>query len=81
MAFCGMFMVVYWWRYRRASKRGELEPPKDTTPVNGDIPSGSTSPDQTQARPETTRQESRFKLFIWALLIAYIAVLIRCIYR
>lgn len=83
-------MVIYWWRYRRAANRGELAPrsivtsKEKTTPHNttGDS-AGSTSPAvDIEGQSLASASEGRnFTLFIYALLLAYVAVLIRCIYR
>jgi hypothetical protein len=74
-------MVIYWWRYRQASKRGELEGPKDHT--SGEVSSDSATQDTSIISPTTdlAKERRRFNLFVYALLLAYIAVLVRCMYR
>lgn len=85
MIFCGGFLVIYWWRYRRAEKRGESHI-SDATAV---VPETTNIDDQVvtsePSRPADNRalevSPTKFKLFLYALFTAYIAVLIRCIYR
>jgi hypothetical protein len=85
-------MVVYWWRYRCAAKRGELdepqlnsitqtiEEPKLTHP--GDSIVSRTKDANPVDQSKSGMPEGRsFTLFIHALLLAYVAVLVRCIYR
>jgi hypothetical protein len=78
-------MVVYWWRYRRAAKHGELD--QKVSSVDRHESSGPETRDTnlslfTGAHPDTAAAEGpNFTLFVYALLIAYLAVLIRCIYR
>jgi hypothetical protein len=86
MTFCGGLMMIYWWRYRSAEKRGEAHKPRKAStvsetndmngePVNPETSVGADIPDEVEVSP------TRFRLFIYALLTAYIAVLVRCIYR
>jgi len=82
-------MVIYWWRYRRAAQRGEL----DMDAATGSTTNGTKPPASDQEVPSgnnpsaniehgTAEDKGRsFTLFIYALLVAYVAVLIRCIYR
>jgi len=93
MAFCGGFMVIYWWRYRRACIRGELNDEPEATTVRTPNDVDSQAPEQgvpvgnatiTSVEGGTLRAGDKgrnFTLFIYALLVAYIAVLVRCIYR
>jgi hypothetical protein len=87
MAFCGGFMVIYWWRYRRAAQRGELDMDATGHTTNGAKPQlpGQTDPaaNTPDANIDTGIEDKgrSFTLFIYALLVAYVAVLIRCIYR
>jgi hypothetical protein len=87
MAFCGGFMVVYWWRYRRAAQRGELDMDATGDTTNGAKPQVLNQADTSANTPDAnidsgTEDKGRsFTLFIYALLVAYVAVLIRCIYR
>lgn len=87
-------MVIYWWRYRRAARRGELPPATDimdketTAPIKtrGEITGEDaiTPPSEsgTEGHDGASKSEGRnFTLFIYALLLAYVAVLVRCIYR
>jgi hypothetical protein len=80
-------MVIYWWRYRRAARRGELDMDATGHTRNGAKPQ---APNQSDPAATThnanihsgTEDKGRsFTLFIYALLVAYVAVLIRCIYR
>jgi hypothetical protein len=82
-------MVIYWWRYRRAVQRGEV----DTDAATGHAANETMSQVSDQGVPPgnhpcaniegvTAKDKGRsFTLFIYALLVAYVAVLIRCIYR
>lgn len=96
MAFCGGLMVIYWWRYRRDSAgRKERAQQRQAAAEAGTTAtgeeSGSVTPDSTppvasststpQSYLDAAPSARDFNRFIWALLVAYIAVLIRCIYR
>jgi hypothetical protein len=87
MAFCGGFMVIYWWRYRRAARRGELDMDATGQTANAKKPQVPDQADTSANIPDAnidsgTEDKGRsFTLFIYALLVAYVAVLIRCIYR
>jgi len=82
-------MVIYWWRYRRAAKHGELvstaatDKPADGERVARDeltIPRANSNSDVTRSI-DVAADGPKFTLFIYALLVAYLAVLVRCIYR
>jgi hypothetical protein len=71
MVICGLFMIYYWRRYKSSHRRIQ-SPVVDS---------------QFQFQPpqhlggKTGLRHDRVKLFIYAITAAYIAVLIRCIYR
>lgn len=76
MAFCGGLMVIYWWRYRKGEKRGDV--------IRGARDEGvlSSRQDHEQERQASkVWPESDFQKYLYAIIIAYIAILIRCIYR
>ena len=94
MAFCGGLMVIYWWRYRKdaggRAERAQLEETRRSSEATVEGQSGSeVTPESTEEPTKKTPQYNMgpppkagdLKKFIWALLVAYIAVLIRCIYR
>jgi hypothetical protein len=82
-------MVIYWWRYRRAVQRGEVDADAATghtaNETMSQVPDQSVSPGHhpgANVDGVTVKDKGRsFTLFIYALLVAYVAVLIRCIYR
>lgn len=95
MVVCGGLMVIYWWRYRKDSV-GRAERARTASIVNetSTPPEGSeetpteapvTAPDATTPKAHPNHgpapSDSDFRKFLWALFIAYMAVLIRCIYR
>jgi hypothetical protein len=81
MAFCGMFMVIYWWRYRQASKRGELDERKESVSSDGIDASGDPTTQHDHDSTTAQKEKRKLTLFIYALLLAYVTILIRCIYR
>ncbi|KAM0321909.1 hypothetical protein ACHAQA_009806 [Verticillium albo-atrum] len=80
MTFCGGLMLVYIWRRRQALRQGQA-----SISAEGVGSSGDETPTQTASRFSSqkagSRQDSKVKMFIWALTGAYIAIIIRCIYR
>lgn len=65
MSFCGGLMLFFWWRRSRAQR---------------DM--GSNEDEIEQLEPQRrTFGISDFKLFLWAIIPAYIAIVVRCIYR
>lgn len=66
MAVCGIFVVVYIWRYRKARSTSTELNEKSSYELDkeqGDVSLG------------------KIKLFGWMIVLAYVTVLIRCIYR
>jgi hypothetical protein len=78
-------MVIYWWRYRQAEKRGEVHGSRKASsasePTNMDGQVVNSELSATQESQAQRVSPIKFKLFIYALLTAYIAVLVRCVYR
>ena len=74
MVVCGGIMMVYVHRYRAARNPAGRLGSSDTTVTyhSGACPESSV---------RTPRQDLQAKRFIWAITAAYIAIIIRCIYR
>ncbi|KAH7156033.1 RTA1 like protein-domain-containing protein [Dactylonectria macrodidyma] len=76
MIVCGGLMLVYIHRYRRARKSGAYTVDSGE---DGVISTRSTNPPSTSHR--TSESDKRVKQFIYSLTAAYIAIIVRCIYR
>ncbi|UPK90167.1 hypothetical protein LCI18_001102 [Fusarium solani-melongenae] len=72
MVVCGVLMLIYIYRYRNAGKLATY-----TVDCGGDGIISTDSP----ASHRTTQSDKRVKQFIYSITIAYIAIIIRCIYR
>lgn len=67
MVVCGFIILHFIWNYRRSTKGAGKEQSTDASQYTTD-----------KTNPKLKRN---FNVFCWALATAYIAVLIRCIYR
>ncbi|OLN86956.1 Uncharacterized protein C17G6.02c 2 [Colletotrichum chlorophyti] len=74
MVVCGGLMVIYAWRYRRG---------RPSRPVGSALEEESSEVGVRSTRGEKGRggDEGRLRIFMWAITIAYVAIIIRCIYR
>ncbi|WQF75128.1 Putative RTA-like protein [Colletotrichum destructivum] len=73
MVCCGLLMLVYIVRRRSGLARGD-RPHEDAHLINGD--------GQSLSRASATEEEAgRVRKFVYALVLAYIAILVRCSYR
>ncbi|KAL0943391.1 uncharacterized protein CTRU02_201277 [Colletotrichum truncatum] len=72
MVICGGLMLIYVWRYRKGHSR-RTGPGNEGNSGFRVIPPGTKSD-----RPD---EEKKLKIFIISITIAYIAIVIRCIYR
>ncbi|SPO01499.1 related to phospholipid-translocating ATPase [Cephalotrichum gorgonifer] len=70
MIFCGGLMVVYLWRRHHGLKLRATQ---------GGV-SGSSTPTAVPTKP-VTPEDKKVQTFIYAITAAYIAVIIRCVYR
>lgn len=70
MIFCGSLMMYYLWNRRRGlRKRGER---LHTSHGEGPVTTGE--------KPVGDR-DKRTKIFLWAIGVAYVVIIIRCVYR
>ncbi|KAH7122073.1 RTA1 like protein-domain-containing protein [Dactylonectria estremocensis] len=76
MVVCGALMLIYIHRYRNARKSGTYA---SDFGEDGIISSDSTNPPSTSHR--TAQSDKRVKQFIFSLTVAYVAIIVRCIYR
>lgn len=74
MIACGLFMLYYWKLYRTSRQKVES--------TSGDSDHGVMGTQQPiRGKSRLRLRHDRVKIFIWAIAIAFIAVVIRCIYR
>lgn len=73
MAFCGGLMVIYWLRYRAGKKRGDI--------MQGVRRRDSVGTEEGEAAATGLWPETKFQKYLYAIIIAYFAILIRCVYR
>ncbi|KAH6974762.1 hypothetical protein EDB80DRAFT_757816 [Ilyonectria destructans] len=66
MAFCGGLILIYVWRRRQAPKH---------------IQDGDLAPCSQGTPRQIRRNRKRVGTFIWGRVVAYIAIIVRCIYR
>lgn len=69
MTFCGTLMIIYMWRYKKDQRRN----------LGAHTDSNKTGYENDKAKDPKVRQ--RLMYFFWALIVAYIGVLVRSIYR
>ncbi|KAF4982361.1 hypothetical protein FZEAL_2013 [Fusarium zealandicum] len=69
MIFCGGLMLLYLWRRRRALNAGS----RRLQSSGGELAARDSKP----ARPG----DKRAKIFVYAITVAYVAIIVRCIYR
>jgi hypothetical protein len=74
MIFCGGIVLVWYWRLNRARKAGLA--PRRKIGVASSAAGGQLEGDELDGD-----QQRNFEFFIWAIVIAYVAIIIRCIYR
>lgn len=72
MVLCGLYMIFYWRRYKSSHSR--LQSPAIDQRFMFDS-------DRTRGGKKPRFFQDRVKIFIYSITAAYIAVLIRCIYR
>lgn len=77
MVFCGGLMLFYIWRRHRALKSGpeRVQSSRGETYEMGGL---STTPHDTEA---ARSKDNKTKFFIYIITAAYVAIIIRCIYR
>lgn len=73
MIFCGAFVIIFLRRYQRAKKH-KTDTPREQTEY--DHAKSAAAND-----PSSRRDVRNFRVFCWTLALAYIAIIIRCIYR
>ncbi|KAG7120052.1 Efflux pump himE like protein [Verticillium longisporum] len=89
MVFCGGLMLLYIWRRHRALKKSEgasraaapavVDGPGGGGETSSSVASGRVGPG---AAGKTYRpKDPKVQKFIWAITGAYIAIIVRCIYR
>jgi hypothetical protein len=92
MIGCGLLIIIVMWRYIRAAGRGEVPVHSHPSAVGAGNGTGtptsgeSTTPTlnghgQKRSPWEMVRPNTRFRLFLWVLAVAYVAIIVRCIYR
>ncbi|KAM0270420.1 hypothetical protein ACHAQH_009455 [Verticillium albo-atrum] len=82
MVFCGGLMLLYIWRRNRALKRAESGAGAAAAVESGDTTSSSASGRVAAGAGKMDRtKDPKVKKFIWAITGAYIAIIVRCIYR
>lgn len=69
MAFCGGLMLIYWLRYRKGLQRGDIMQGLEMDTGEGEAVASNFWP------------VTKFQKYLYAIIIAYCAILIRCIYR
>lgn len=82
MVFCGGLMIMYMLRRRKALKNGGGSAVTQT-PGAADVSSesdGSLQP-APGAYKGTRPEDKKVRIFIYAISVAYVAIIIRCIYR
>ncbi|KAF4453689.1 hypothetical protein F53441_3698 [Fusarium austroafricanum] len=73
MIFCGGLMMIYVWRRHKAIKNGAAVRAGDET---------AESESSSGRNPKVIRaSDQKTKMFVFALAVAYVAIIIRCIYR
>ncbi|KAF5000454.1 hypothetical protein FGRMN_1785 [Fusarium graminum] len=75
MIFCGSLMLIYIWRRHRAIKNGAAIRAGD------EVAAGSESSTDGGNVKVIRASDKKTKTFVYALALAYIAIIIRCIYR
>ncbi|KAM0207353.1 hypothetical protein ACHAPQ_007588 [Fusarium lateritium] len=75
MIFCGSLMLIYIWRRHKAIKNGAAVRAGDETANE----SGSSTNGGNVKVIRAT--DKKTKIFVYALVVAYVAIIIRCIYR
>ncbi|KAM0330813.1 hypothetical protein ACHAQA_003768 [Verticillium albo-atrum] len=81
MVFCGGLMVLYIWRRHRALKKGGAAVAGG---VGGAVTEGGESSASSALGPAGKTdgpKDPKVKKFIWAITVAYVAIIVRCIYR
>ncbi|UPK93262.1 hypothetical protein LCI18_004197 [Fusarium solani-melongenae] len=73
MVFCGGLMLLYIWRRRRAIKNGSAR-------LQSSAGEAGPTEDPTGAI-HTRASDKKTKTFVYVITVAYIAIIIRCIYR
>ncbi|KIV95026.1 hypothetical protein PV10_02733 [Exophiala mesophila] len=73
MVFCGGFVVIFFRRYQRAKKHKTEIPGEETTYHRAKSAAAGD--------PAARREVRNFRVFTWTLALAYIAIIVRCIYR
>ncbi|KAM6536172.1 hypothetical protein FALCPG4_002189 [Fusarium falciforme] len=76
MVVCGILMLIYIHRYRNARKLATY-----TVDCGEDGIISTDSTDSPSTSHRTPQSDKRVKKFIYSITIAYIAIIIRCIYR
>lgn len=78
MVFCGGLMVYYLWNRHRGLKRGQerLQTAQGDGPDAPDAPGPYLGP-MKPAGPS----DRKTKIFLYAITVAYVAIIIRCVYR
>lgn len=75
MVFCGGLMLIYIWRRHKAIKNG-------TAVRAGDEPGTESGSSMNGGNVKVIRaSDKKTKMFVFALTVAYVAIIIRCIYR
>ncbi|KAM0424479.1 hypothetical protein ACHAPT_010404 [Fusarium lateritium] len=73
MIFCGCLMLLYIWRRHRALKNGAARQQSSA---------GELGPNDDSADAVHTREsDKKTQMFVYVITVAYIAIIVRCIYR
>lgn len=81
MLVCGGLMLLYTTRRRSDSKKGVGLLESERHPEGGSVSVGSRSSIPMSRSTATDQQAKRVRWFIYALAVAYVAIIIRCAYR
>jgi hypothetical protein len=81
MIFCGGLMVLYWYRRERALKQGRVAPITDRTPGENLNFNNGVGPDYFILRWSRRLPGADIDKFIFVSIVAYVLIIIRCIYR
>lgn len=80
MVFCGGLMLMYMFRRRKALKNGAAGLQSSPVDTGAESSDGSVQP-AAGASKGTRPEDKKVRIFIWAISVAYVAIIIRCIYR
>lgn len=82
MVVCGAFMLIFLRRYRRAKAKASGTTEAVVTATEKQVPASETRSVDYQDQPwRSAESDRKLKRYIYAISVAYVAIIIRCIYR